>query len=85
MGPRDCLDGCGKSRPYRDSIPGPSSPLQVAIKWYNYSTQHTILNPGGLDVVVYRLCVTNCLYCMTDGLVGLNCSIVSEKQKPSVA
>ena len=25
-GPRACLDGCGKSRPHRDSIPGPSSP-----------------------------------------------------------
>ena len=26
MGPRVSLDGCGNSRPYRDSIPGPSSP-----------------------------------------------------------
>ena len=26
MGPRAVLDGCGKSRPYRDSIPGPFSP-----------------------------------------------------------
>jgi len=25
-GPRADLDGCGISRPYRDSIPGPSSP-----------------------------------------------------------
>ena len=24
--PRAGLDGCGKSRPHRDSIPGPSSP-----------------------------------------------------------
>jgi hypothetical protein len=23
MGPTDGLDGCGKSRPHRDSIPGP--------------------------------------------------------------
>jgi len=26
VGPRAGLDGCGKSRPHRDSIPGPSSP-----------------------------------------------------------
>jgi hypothetical protein len=26
MGPRSGLDGCEKSRPHRDSIPGPSSP-----------------------------------------------------------
>jgi hypothetical protein len=26
VGPRAGLDGCGKSRPYRHSIPGPSSP-----------------------------------------------------------
>jgi len=25
------LDGCGKSRPHRDSIRGPSSPLRVAL------------------------------------------------------
>ena len=24
MGPRDVLDGCGKSRSHRDSIPGPN-------------------------------------------------------------
>jgi len=26
VGPRAGLDRCGKSHPYRDSIPGPSSP-----------------------------------------------------------
>ena len=31
MGTRAGLDGCGKSRPHRDSIPGPSSPYRVAI------------------------------------------------------
>ena len=31
VGPTAGLDGCGKSRPHRDSIPGTSSPLQVAI------------------------------------------------------
>jgi hypothetical protein len=31
VGPRAGLDICGKSRPNRDSIPGPSSPYPVAI------------------------------------------------------
>jgi hypothetical protein len=31
VGPRAGLDVCEKSRPHRDSIPGPSSPLPVAI------------------------------------------------------
>jgi hypothetical protein len=31
VGPRAGLDVCGKSRPHRDSIPGPSSPWPVAI------------------------------------------------------
>ena len=31
MGPRAGLDRCGKSRPHRDSIPGPPSPWRVAV------------------------------------------------------
>ena len=31
VGPRAGLDKCGKSRPHRNSIPGPSSPWPVAI------------------------------------------------------
>jgi hypothetical protein len=31
VGLRADLDGCGKSHPHRDSIPGPSSPWRVAI------------------------------------------------------
>jgi hypothetical protein len=31
VGLRVGLDRCGKSRPHRDSIPGPSSPQPVAI------------------------------------------------------
>jgi len=31
VGPRAGLDGCGKTRPHWDSIPGPSSPQRVAI------------------------------------------------------
>jgi hypothetical protein len=30
-GPRAGLDGCGKFRPQRDSIPGPSSPKRGAV------------------------------------------------------
>jgi hypothetical protein len=31
VGPGAGLAECGKTRPHRDSIPGPSSPWQVAI------------------------------------------------------
>ena len=31
MDPRAGMDGCGTSRPHRDSIPGPFSPQRVAI------------------------------------------------------
>ena len=27
VGPWDCVDGCGKSHPHLDSIPGPSQPV----------------------------------------------------------
>ena len=32
VGSRASLDGCAKSRPYRDSMPGPSNPQRVAIQ-----------------------------------------------------
>jgi hypothetical protein len=32
VGPWASLDGSGKSRPYRDSIPRPASPLQIAVR-----------------------------------------------------
>ena len=31
VGPRSGLDGCGKSRPRRDMIPGPSSLQRVSV------------------------------------------------------
>jgi hypothetical protein len=31
VGPRAGMDRCGKRRPHRDSIPGPSSPYRVAM------------------------------------------------------
>ena len=47
VGPRASLDGCGKSHPHRDSIPGPSSLWQAAVPTeLSRSTgdQHGILN-----------------------------------------
>jgi hypothetical protein len=42
--PRAGLDGCGKPRPHRDSILGPSSPFQVAIQTeLSRPTLHTYL------------------------------------------
>ena len=31
VGPREGLDGCGKSRPHQNSMDGPCSPKQVAV------------------------------------------------------
>ena len=51
MGPRAGLDGCGKSRTHRVSIPGSSSPYRVAIPtelsrpmlwyWYLKESEHS--------------------------------------------
>jgi hypothetical protein len=40
VGPRAGLDGCGKPRPRRNSIPGPSGPWQVAIPTELSRPQH---------------------------------------------
>jgi hypothetical protein len=37
VGPRACLDGCGKSRPERDLIPGPSRSTDYAIPAHIHS------------------------------------------------
>ena len=36
MGPRAGLDRCGKSRPYRDSIPGSPSPVAQSLYGLSY-------------------------------------------------
>jgi hypothetical protein len=36
LGPRAGLDRCGKCRPHRDSIPGPSSPYFLAVCFCNW-------------------------------------------------
>ena len=43
VGLRAGLDGCGKSRPHRDSIPGPSSPQPVAIPTEPFRPTHCII------------------------------------------
>ena len=45
MGPTAGLDGCGKSRPHRDSIPGPVSPLQSLSQLPNHWAPRAI-SPG---------------------------------------
>jgi hypothetical protein len=57
VGPRAGLDSCGKSRPHRDSIPGPSSQPKhvgdgtvllyiyfVCEKFWFYNNKHIILH-----------------------------------------
>ena len=48
MGPRASLDRCGKSRPHKDSNPGPSSPYPVAMIYdMIYLLTAIGLPPGG--------------------------------------
>jgi hypothetical protein len=37
VGPKAGLDRCGKSRPYQDSIPGPSKNNIITYKYTNYN------------------------------------------------
>ena len=56
VGPRARLDGCGKSHPHRDSIPGPTSPWPVAV-------------PFPLSQLISRLSTyVHWLYLKVDGL-----------------
>ena len=45
MGLRAGLDRCGKSRPHRDSIPGLSSPLAVAMQTTIPGPHHILILP----------------------------------------
>ena len=62
IGSRAGLDGCGKSRSYRDSIPGPSTPQRVAVTTelsqpskkcisHIMKTMAIPLNPSALNLV----------------------------------
>jgi len=54
VGPRPGMDRCGKSRPHRDSIPGPSSPLPVAIPT-------ELLGPQYVKAVFLEKCEVRCV------------------------
>jgi hypothetical protein len=41
VGPRAGLDRCGKFRPHRDSIPGPSSPVAQSLYRLSYRAHTT--------------------------------------------
>ena len=43
VGPRAGLDGCGKSRAHRDSVPGPSCSVYLA-KYYENNVWHYSIN-----------------------------------------
>ena len=58
MDPRDGLDGCGKSRPHWDSIPGPSSPQRVAIPT-ELSLPHEIIKIWLNSGVLFRKYCSN--------------------------
>jgi hypothetical protein len=69
VGPRASLDVCEKSRPHRDSIPGPSSPWSVAIPTELSNPlalvrSHHILHVSRLKVKEAFLSLT-CLICLS--------------------
>ena len=49
VGPRVGLDGCGKSRLHRDSVPGPSSTQRIAIP-----TEMSRPPPAARETELYR-------------------------------
>jgi len=61
MGHRVVLDGCGKSRPHRDSIPGPSSLERVAILTDTEAHKQIILALRFLQFKNLRLKVNCCI------------------------
>ena len=78
VGRRTGLDGCGKSRPRRDSIPGPSSPLRVALPtkltrphcikknaYFSKPYYRTLRTPYELELALHHLILTHCSECAT--------------------
>jgi len=67
VGPRAGLDRCGKSRPLRNSIPGPSSPKPVTIptelpdphviKYCSFKA--FVPYNSDISISVYLLCIVN--------------------------
>ena len=68
LGPRAGLDGCGKSRLHRDSIPGPSSPQQVAIPTH-------LSRPPYKSIRVSYIIDTVCLLHVSATRISLPCLI----------
>ena len=54
MGPRAGLDGCGKSRPHRDSTPGPSQPVAQSLYRLSYRAHR-------LDSTISETSKKNCI------------------------
>jgi hypothetical protein len=59
VGPRTGLDVCEKSRPHRDSITVPSSPLSVALQT-ELPGLHTGLFHTELMLWLVRFCIRKC-------------------------
>jgi hypothetical protein len=58
VGARAGLDGCGKSRPHRDSTPGPSGPSLYRLHYpgpCGRCTSSRFEGPEGLTIVIYGL------------------------------
>jgi len=70
VGSRAGLGGCGKSRPHRDSIPGPSSRERVAIP----SALSQLTNNNCSNIKLYEIVKTGCT------LAG-DCKIVFLRRK----
>jgi len=51
VGPRDSLDGRGKSRPNRDSIPGPSSPAAIRCADWAIPVRYQVVLPTELPLL----------------------------------
>jgi hypothetical protein len=71
VGPRAGLDGCGKSRPHRDSIPGRSMPVASRVKrlkifGFYISKQHYSAVSNRVTKSTCR-CHSKCLYFNTLG------------------
>ena len=65
VGPRAGLDGGGKSRPHRDSIPGPSSPQGVAIPTElsrPLRIEQWAKNKTAVSIKTWKLYLKNCTY-----------------------
>ena len=73
VGPRVGLDGCGKSRPYRDLNPGPSSPQHS--RSYQFRRQTVILVVTIKFMITFQNLIINTCHGTESSLVS--CSVYS--------